>query len=83
MEMSRWFFILPVSAMLCLVYSSITERLRFPKKCFIIHKSLKKIFYKRGEIMDSSDSRSRDIGIQKSHYENEVRLSLVRLYLCL
>lgn len=33
--------------------------------------------------MDSSDSRSRDIGIQKSHYENEVRLSLVRLYLCL
>ena len=38
---------------------------------------------KRGEIMDSSDSRSRDIGIQKSHYENKVRLSLVRLYLCL
>lgn len=72
---------MPVSAMLCLVYSSITERLRFLKKCFIIPKSLKKIIYKRGEIMDSSDSRSRDIGIQKSHYENEVRLSLVRLYL--
>lgn len=36
---------------------------------------------KRGETMDSSDSRSMDTGIQKLHHRNDIRLSEDRLFL--